>query len=146
MYQRINSRPSNIDSPGVREENEQALTTAFMQYLSGSGVFADWKDDRRNWKGNDPIAVWEAFKTEEISELCKFAKTLLRIVVNQAGCERLFSDVGNTQGDRRTRIAVQKLEKITKVLLSFCIKTTHLIYHYVPRSDPASKPHTLDRN
>lgn len=42
---------------------------------------------------------------------------LLGIVVNQAGCERLFSDLKNTQGDKRTRLGLQKLEKLTKVIL-----------------------------
>jgi hypothetical protein len=86
-----------------------------MAYLSGTGVFTDWKEDRKKWKGDEPVAVWDAFETEEISELCEFAKMLLKIVVNQAGCERLFSDVGNTQGDRRTRLGLHKLEKMTKV-------------------------------
>ena len=42
--------------------------------------------------------MWDAFENEGISELSNFAKMLLTIVVNQAGCERLFSDIGNTQG------------------------------------------------
>ena len=87
-----------------------------MQYLSGTGAFAEWAEDRKTWRGADPIAVWDAFENEGISELSNFAKMLLTIVVNQAGCERLFSDIGNTQGTRRTRLGLEKLEKIMKVV------------------------------
>ena len=91
------------------------LTTAFMQYLSGTGAFTEWEEDRKTWRGTDPIAMWDAFDTEGISELSNFAKILLTIVANQAGCERLFSDIGNTQGTWRTQLSLEKLEKITKV-------------------------------
>jgi len=84
-------------------------------YLSGTGAFAEWEEDKKTWRGTDPIAVWDAFDTEGISELSSFAKILLTIVANQVGCERLFSDVGNTQGTRQTRLGREKLEKITKV-------------------------------
>lgn len=115
LYRRIHARPSNSDSEVVRRVKEKQLTDAFLHYLAGTGNFAEWTTDRKAWTGTDPIQVWEAFETDEISELCEFAKTLLRIVPNQAGCERLFSDIGNTQGTRRTRTGLEKLEKMTKV-------------------------------
>ena len=86
-----------------------------MQYLSGTGAFAEWEEDRKTWRGTDPIAVWDAFDTEGILELSNFAKILLTIVANQAGCEQLFSDIGNTQGTWQTQLGLEKLKKITKV-------------------------------
>ena len=52
---------------------------------------------------------------KEVSELCNFARLLLSVVINQAGCEWLFSDLSNTQGMRRTQLGIQKLKKMTKV-------------------------------
>lgn len=139
----MNSRPSNLDSPAVRQTKEDRLTTAFMQYLSGTGPFAEWEEDRKTWSGTDPIVVWDAFETEGISELSNFAKMLLTIVVNQAGCERLFSDIGNTQGTRRTRLGLEKLEKITKVVTIFSnLHTSFCTKYYILRSDPISRLHT----
>lgn len=47
--------------------------------------------------------------------LASFALTILRVVVNQAGCERVFSDVKNTESPRRSRTGLARLEKVTKV-------------------------------
>ncbi|KAF8173539.1 hypothetical protein K438DRAFT_1772075 [Mycena galopus ATCC 62051] len=57
-------------------------------------------------------------------ELANFALTILRVVVNQAGCERLFSHVKETESPRRSRLALCKMEKIAKVSAS--IKADHL--------------------
>ena len=64
---------------------------------------------------HDPIQIWEAFMSAETQELAEFAIRLLKIVVNQAGCERLFSDLKIKQTDRRNRLGLAKLEKMTKV-------------------------------
>ena len=50
-----------------------------------------------------------------LSELASFAQMLLGIVVNQVGCEQLFSDLKIKQGDKQTCIGLGKLEKMTKV-------------------------------
>ena len=47
----------------------------------------------------------------ELAELANFAQLLLRIVVNQAGCEQLFSDLKNKQSDKQTHLRLEKLEK-----------------------------------
>ena len=39
---------------------------------SGTGAFAEWAEDRKTWRGADPIAVWDAFENEGISELSNF--------------------------------------------------------------------------
>jgi hypothetical protein len=49
-------------------------------------------------KGKDPIRVWNAL-ARSAGEL---ALTVLKVVVNQAGCERVFSDVGNIESPRRS--------------------------------------------
>jgi hypothetical protein len=60
--------------------------------------------------------VWRAFEgSEETSELAKFAILLLNIIVNQARCEHTFSDLRVKQMDRRSRLGLKKLKKMTKV-------------------------------
>jgi hypothetical protein len=51
----------------------------------------------------------------ELVELANFAQLLLRLVVNQGGCEPLFSDLRNKQSDKWTRLRLEKLEKMAKV-------------------------------
>ena len=64
----------------------------------------------------DPIRAWAAFGSiAGIAELAKFAVILLKIVVNQAGCERVFSDLKIKQTQHRNRLGLDKLEKMTKV-------------------------------
>jgi hypothetical protein len=53
----------------------------------------------------------------EVAELAKFAVILLKIVVNQAGCERVFSDMKIKQTQRRNRLGIPKLSKMTKASL-----------------------------
>ena len=86
LYQRMNSCPSNLNSAAILQAKEDKLTTAFLLYLSGTGTFAKW-NIRNSWRGTDPIEVWEALETEEITELSNFAKMLLQIFANQAGCK-----------------------------------------------------------
>jgi hypothetical protein len=51
----------------------------------------------------------------ETRELAAFAILLLKVVVNQAGCERVFSDLKVKQTDRRNRLGLAKLKKMMKV-------------------------------
>lgn len=60
--------------------------------------------------------VWSALEChDDVAELARFAKMILKFVVNQAGCERLFSDLRVKQTQRRNRLGLPKLEKMTKV-------------------------------
>jgi hypothetical protein len=61
------------------------------------------------------VAFWTGFLATDVSDLAQFALTLLKIVVNQAGCERVFSDLKIKQTHRRARLGLQKLDKMTKV-------------------------------
>jgi hypothetical protein len=90
------------------------------------------------FQGRDPIAVWVALRTAETAELADFALTILKIVVNQAGCEHVFSDLKVKQTQRRNRLKLEKLDKMTKVshppsLFLFRIRNGSL--SHVPRND-----------
>lgn len=81
--------------------------------------------------------VWSALEcNESVAELAHFVKMILGFVPNQAGCERLFSDLRVKQTHRRNRLGLAKLEKMTKVSLFF-IHT--IIYTNQNRSGQTSK-------
>jgi len=55
-----------------------------MHYLASKGPFGYYKEEEGSYAG---ILVW-AFKSfHAVRELASFAIILLKIVVNQAGCE-----------------------------------------------------------
>ncbi|KAJ6600160.1 ribonuclease H-like domain-containing protein [Mycena sp. CBHHK59/15] len=117
MYQRLKSCPDNTDTLVERSAKEDKISSAFLKYLSGTGTFADWKGDATSFEkkmGRDPIAVWVVLSTPDIEELAQFAIMLLKIVVNQAGCERVFSDLKVKQTQCRNRLKLEKLDKMTK--------------------------------
>lgn len=51
----------------------------------------------------------------QLAELADFALMLFKIVVNQAGCERVFSDLKIKQTHHRVRLGLPKLAKMTKI-------------------------------
>jgi hypothetical protein len=136
MYQRMMNRPSKTDPDPLRLKKERAISAAFFQYLASTGPFKSWKERQDNYEEfmvsfelhfilfhshhntqpKDPIAVWNALQChDETYELAQFAKMILTVVVNQAGCERVFSDLKIKQTQRRNRLGLAKLEKMTKV-------------------------------
>jgi hypothetical protein len=119
----MKSWPDNNDTLDVRTSKDRAVSTAIIQHLVSTGPFAGWKEEQAEFEilmvschvhifivipdvskqKKDPIAVWTAFKSiPEVAELAKFAITLLKIVVNQAGCERAFSDLKIKQTQHRS--------------------------------------------
>ncbi|KAF8186109.1 ribonuclease H-like domain-containing protein, partial [Mycena galopus ATCC 62051] len=116
VYHRINSRPDNEDTPAEKAVKEKQVSKSVMQYLAGTGDFADF--DPVEWKqthSEDPIDVWAAFAdSSHLTELCEFAITILHIVANQAGCEHTFSRTKIEQSDRRSRLGLEKTDKRTK--------------------------------
>jgi hypothetical protein len=67
-------------------------------------------------QGDNPIHMWEAFKSmHETSKLAELVILLLKIVVNQVGSERVFSNLRVKQTDGRNHLGLQKLQKMTKV-------------------------------
>jgi len=73
---------------------------------------------------NNLNELLKAFKTHApFSELSEFAITLLEIVVNQAGCEHLFSDLKVKQAACHNRLNIPKFEKMTKVSICFSLIT-----------------------
>ena len=137
MYQRIKDQPTNKAAADVQQVTEHVVSSAFMQYLASSGPFADWKEEQAEWeqlmvsslaqfsviqptnanaKKNDPIAVLSAFESQpDLAELVSFAKLLLKIVVNQVGCEQVFLDLKVKQTQCCNRLGLDKLAKMTKV-------------------------------
>ncbi|KAJ3791970.1 ribonuclease H-like domain-containing protein [Lentinula aff. detonsa] len=119
LYRRLKSHPGNDDSQAAQTEKERQLSKALLHYLSGTGPFADWEAERADFEetmGQDPIAVWRAYEgVTEIQELVELALLILKIVVNQAGCERLFSLLKIIQTARRNRMKNTKLKKVAKV-------------------------------
>ncbi|KAJ7158190.1 ribonuclease H-like domain-containing protein [Mycena crocata] len=118
LYQRINDRPDNEDTPEQRKAKELQVSRAFMRYLAGTGDFVDF--DAEEWEqisgDTDPIHVWEAFADGgDVAELARFAIIILNIVANQAGCERTFSRTKVEQSDHRNRLGLEKTDKRTKV-------------------------------
>ncbi|KAJ6558647.1 ribonuclease H-like domain-containing protein [Mycena sp. CBHHK59/15] len=113
-YRRMKSRPDNEDTQEQRTAKEAEVSKAFMQYLSGTGEFLDFKAEEEI--NTDPIAGWEAFAgSGHRSELVQFAILILHIVANQAGCERTFSRTKIEQAGHRNRLKLQNTDKRTKV-------------------------------
>ncbi|KAJ6504514.1 ribonuclease H-like domain-containing protein [Mycena vulgaris] len=118
LYRRMKNRPDNPDTPEQRKVKETQVQKAFMQYLSGTGDFADFnaQDWDETYDNSDPIQVWEAFAgSSHLAELAGFAIVIFTIVANQAGCERAFSRTKIEQSDHRTRLGLDKIEKRTKI-------------------------------
>ena len=46
MYHRMQDRPNNTDTLLQRSAKERTIKTIVMQYLSGTGTFQGWKEDR----------------------------------------------------------------------------------------------------
>ena len=61
--------------------------------------------------------VWSVFESQP--ELAHFAKLLLTIIINQAGCEQVFSDLKVKQTQCCNRLGLRKLAKMTKVSMDF---------------------------
>ncbi|KAF9060875.1 hypothetical protein BDP27DRAFT_1370138 [Rhodocollybia butyracea] len=119
LYRCMNDRPENTDSPEVRHEKERQLSKATLQYLSGTGPFADWRENCNKLEqlmGRDLTVVWQAYAGDiGIHELVGFAIMILKIVVNQAGCERVFSLLKILQAAQQNWMKYEKLKKVTKV-------------------------------
>ncbi|KAJ6626317.1 hypothetical protein B0H10DRAFT_2211206 [Mycena sp. CBHHK59/15] len=118
LYLRMKGRPDNPDTADEKAAKENTLSQAFMQYLSGTGDFADFdaEDWERTYENTNPIQVWDALKdSKHLAELAEFAIVILNIVANQAGCERTFSRTKVEQKDHRNRLGLDKTEKRTKI-------------------------------
>ncbi|KAJ6540907.1 ribonuclease H-like domain-containing protein [Mycena sp. CBHHK59/15] len=119
LYRRMKDRPDNSDTPEERKVKEAEVSKVFMQYLSGTGDFADFDPEtwEQTYDNTDPIQVWEALAgSRDLAELAEFAIVLLHIVANQAGCERTFSRTKIEQSDHRNRLGLEKIDKRTKHL------------------------------
>ncbi|KAJ7576622.1 ribonuclease H-like domain-containing protein [Mycena floridula] len=119
LYRHMMDNPANTDTDDERIEKECQVTNALMLYLQGTGPFARWRDRKDRFEetmGKDPIAAWHAFGgTDSVKELTDFAILIFGIVVNQAGCERVFSHLKVQQTDHRAHLGLDKMEKSTRM-------------------------------
>ncbi|KAF8209248.1 ribonuclease H-like domain-containing protein [Mycena galopus ATCC 62051] len=127
LYRRIKSRPPPSPLTAVEKQasdaeqqiKEAQVSQAFLKYMSGLGIFADFEEDRANFEkihGQDPILVWENMLSDpEVHELAEFAILLLGIAINQAGNERDFSAFKIKKTRLRNRLSFKKTEKMSKV-------------------------------
>ncbi|KAJ7203635.1 ribonuclease H-like domain-containing protein [Mycena pura] len=130
LYKRMRSRPPATPRTETEEvafteqlnREAQAINTAFIARLSGTGEFRSWNEDdthRSSYKelhGDDPIPFYEMLQTNpQLALFARFALTLLRLVVNQAGLERWFSDFSNKKNKKRNRLGLKKMAQQAKV-------------------------------
>ncbi|KAJ7431571.1 ribonuclease H-like domain-containing protein [Mycena galericulata] len=118
VYRRMMDYPENEDSADVRMQKERQMSSTLFEYFSSTKGFAGFQEYREEFEatmGKDPIAVWTALQTSGgLAELARFAIMVLTVVVNQAACERVFSEVKNNESPHRARIGLEKLEKMSK--------------------------------
>ncbi|KAJ7776410.1 Aldehyde/histidinol dehydrogenase [Mycena metata] len=116
----MNTRPR----PKVRlvqddERRKRDLSSAFLQYMQGSGPFKPWQENKVQFQAqhpDEPHLVWESFKDMEgVTELARFAILLLGLVINQASTERTFSDLKVKKTRLRNCLGIEKLGKMSKV-------------------------------
>ncbi|KAJ7194288.1 ribonuclease H-like domain-containing protein [Mycena pura] len=120
LFHRVRTRPrpqARLVQDDARRERE--ISSAFLQYMRGSGPFKPWQENKVQFQAqhpDEPHLVWESFKdTEGVKELARFAILLLGLVVNQASTERTFSDLKIKKTRLRNRLGTEKLGKMSKV-------------------------------
>ncbi|EUC62985.1 hypothetical protein RSOL_468460, partial [Rhizoctonia solani AG-3 Rhs1AP] len=104
-----------------RKDTDLELHEAFMDYLDGKNEFHpdrwDFQELRALYERADKpvnlIRVWSGLLTPGTAnvgrqQLVNLAINVLSIVANSAGCERLFSEMGYIQSERRSRLSNQK--------------------------------------
>jgi hypothetical protein len=70
---------------------------------------------------------WRCYLMSKARELALLAITIFEVVVNEAGCKRVFSFVKQRVDDRQNRLGIEKTEKITKV----CDLPSSYTYHSI---------------
>ncbi|KAJ7264684.1 hypothetical protein C8J57DRAFT_1230459 [Mycena rebaudengoi] len=112
LYKCIVNRPDNADTPEVRQTKERQVAQSLFQYLSCTGAFQNWVDAQDDYEGmmsKDPIGVWRAL-SGSTPELANFAILVLKAVLNQADCGRVFSDLKNKETPHRNQLGIEKLD------------------------------------
>ncbi|KAJ7042281.1 hypothetical protein C8F04DRAFT_1295245 [Mycena alexandri] len=119
--------PLKSGKPRRRALLNQCLSTCHVPVSSRVGP----------WHATRSKKQWEM--THWLSLLAAFAITVLKVVVNQAGCERVFSDLKNRESPRRSRTGLAKLEKLTKI--NSGIKAEHVADGILPQNRQKRKNH-----
>ncbi|KAE9395044.1 hypothetical protein BT96DRAFT_942683 [Gymnopus androsaceus JB14] len=111
-----------------KTQKDQEISRAFLTYLSGSGEFGEWIENKSIFEDTlegNPILFWESMKgSPAVAELVDFAVMLLKLVLNSAGTERTFSDLGVKKTCRRNCLGLPKLKKMS--MLGVSIRTEHI--------------------
>ncbi|KAJ7774329.1 hypothetical protein DFH07DRAFT_767496 [Mycena maculata] len=127
LYRRVKLRPPPFPltlelADTIADEKiaaEAAVSQAFLQYQSITGIFSefeDYKDEFKKLHGDDPILVWKQFQTDpEVRELADFAILILGILVNTGGNERDFSDFKIKRTRLCNRLTFKKTGQMSKV-------------------------------
>ncbi|KAJ7262002.1 hypothetical protein C8J57DRAFT_1513796 [Mycena rebaudengoi] len=120
LYRHIRSRPRDTPrDPEEDAEKEKAVSTAFMQYLAGTGDFAAWqahKEEFQKQHPDNPQLVWKQLKScPDVTELAHLASLLLRFRMNQAPNERDFSDIKVKKTRLCNRLKTDKLHRMSKL-------------------------------
>ncbi|KAF5349830.1 hypothetical protein D9757_015258 [Collybiopsis confluens] len=118
LYSRVKSRPELSSDNMAKAARVQEAAKAFFEYLSGTGLFADFEANKTlhvESLGDCPITFWKNFRNvSKTAELADFALLLLEVLVSSAGNERDFSDLKIKQTRLRNRLRLDKLEKMSK--------------------------------
>ncbi|KAF9487427.1 hypothetical protein BDN71DRAFT_1436867 [Pleurotus eryngii] len=100
------------------EDTRQAYAT-LIHYLSETGIFADWKENKETFilnNGDDPLLIWAHLHCHSTtSRLADFMHMLLSIVVNKASTECTFSNLKIKQTQLCNCVQLNKFEKMSKV-------------------------------
>ncbi|KAE9402348.1 hypothetical protein BT96DRAFT_991320 [Gymnopus androsaceus JB14] len=93
-----------------------------------SGEFGEWIENKSIFEDTlegNPILFWESMKgSPAVAELVDFAIMLLKLVLNSAGTECTFSDLGVKKTCRQNRLGLPKLKKMS--MLGVSIRTEHI--------------------
>ncbi|PBK94194.1 hypothetical protein ARMGADRAFT_1098847 [Armillaria gallica] len=128
LWNRVKSHPPpNADTMTEEERDwaasklakEKEVSKAFLRYMQGTGVFAQWEKNKAQFEkthGNNPILVWEQLRgTPETAELADFAVLLLEISANPAGNELDFSVFKIKKTRLWNRLGLGKLQRMSAI-------------------------------
>ncbi|CAB5375336.1 unnamed protein product [Rhizophagus irregularis] len=97
---------------GHDQESCGKLLSQMRKYMKNKAPF----NQHYNYKSDTPIIWWEtAQNTKEEWELQALAFRLFAVSPHSASCERSFSVLGWFYGQRRTKLAVDRVEGICKL-------------------------------
>src|SRR4051812_2459083 len=95
---------------GYDSESCSKLLTQLRKYKKNKAPF-----NQRYNKSDTPILWWESANTKEEWELQALALRIFAVSPHSASCERSFSVLGWFYGQRRTKLAAERIEGMCKL-------------------------------